>query len=77
MSKLPKPALTETGSPLHSPAGEKPLEFPDWSGQKNAPSTLDMDEMLRYCEANLAHVRSFAGWRERRNAGRCRAEFVL
>ncbi len=77
MSEFSKPAPGETGSLSHRPEGEKPLELPDWSGQRNAPSTLDMDEMLRYCEANLAHVRSFAGWRERRNSGRCRAEFVL
>ncbi len=77
MSESSKLALNEARPPYGNTNTGEPLELPDWGGQRRAPSSLDMDEMLRYCEANLAHVRSFPGWRERRNAERCRAEFVL
>lgn len=59
------------------PSQAETLDLPDWTGQRRMASTLGMSEMLRYCEANLPHVRSFPGWRKRRNAGRCQEEFVL
>ncbi len=77
MSESSKLALNEARPPYgNTPAGEM-LELPDWSGQRRVPSSLGMDEMLRYGEANLPRVRSFPGWRERRNTGRCQVEFVL
>ena len=77
MSESSGVVLNEAGVPYRVTSSAAALEFPDWNGQRRAPSTLGMDEMLRYCEANLSHVRSFPGWRERRGAGRCRVEFVL
>jgi hypothetical protein len=77
MNESSEHALNEANVPWRVNSGHEALELPDWSGQRQAPSTLSMDEMLRYCEASLSHVRSFPGWRERRNAGRCRVEFVL
>jgi hypothetical protein len=78
MSESSEPVLNESPAPYRAAAESAlGLEFPDWSGHRSAPSTLGMDEMLRYCEAMLPHVRSFPSWRERRLAGRCRVEFRL
>jgi len=53
------------------------LEFPDWNGQRELPSRLNPDEMLRYCESVLPIVQSFPGRKERRLAMRCDVEFRL
>ena len=77
MKKSSQLVLNEAGLPYRTSSRAETLDLPDWSGQRRGPSTLSMDEMLRYCEANLSHVRSFPGWRERRSVGRCSVEFTL
>lgn len=75
MSESLKPAPDRPPASETFPAPE--LEFPDWSGQRRGPTTVSMDDMLRYSESMLPHLRSLPGWRERRLAGHCHVEFNL
>ena len=53
------------------------LEFPDWNGQRNRPSTLTIEQMLRYCEAMMPLVKSRPGRAEVRLKSKCDVEFIL
>jgi hypothetical protein len=77
MNESSKPALDKTAGAGRSEGSPAGLDFPDWSGQVRERHTLSLEEMHRYCEVNLAHLRAFPGWRQRRLADRCGVEFVL
>ena len=78
MSKSSEPAFPEApNAPAQPAASAVGLEFPDWSGQIERRGHLTMEEMLRYCEANLPHLRSFPGRKQRRLTERCLREFNL
>ncbi|MEO8427378.1 MAG: hypothetical protein ABI651_09730 [Verrucomicrobiota bacterium] len=53
------------------------LEFPDWNGQRVRPSTVTIDQMLRYCEAMMPLVKSKPGHAEARLKSKCDVEFSL
>ena len=53
------------------------LDFPDWSGQKRAPSTATADDMHRLSEMLLPRITSRPGFDEERLKSRNSVEFIL
>ena len=53
------------------------LEFPDWSGQLPHRSRVSNDRWLNYCRSNLAKLRAYPGYAERRRRNGIPVEFTF
>ena len=75
---LQQPAVHEIG-PEHRSGFDSALDldFPDWSGQKSAPSTATVDDMHRLSEMLLPRITSRTGFDEERLKSKVTVEFSL
>jgi len=53
------------------------LEFPDWSGHLPAVPRMPKDKWLTFCQSNLARLRTFPGYDQRRRENGIPVEFHL